>query len=559
MNTGWLLALDGPAPSWSSADPDGSVGVDFLGTRAANLEMLTHLTGVYNNAVVSARQHAILAWTAWRFRQNWEGTTTPPTTADWRSLLEAVETIQLVGQMSIGPSLGGSDGGLGSNSAANLPSSGPVPLRFEAYKRNRENTSALAAVQYGPSARPGGLDFLSGEQDIVAARSPRGLALATALDSMLRRSRAYTFLCQRNFPPTIPREDAIDLALNGLVIPGPEHPDRPERPAYVDALFSLDGVATQADRRSETAALLLELVRDLDAGWGVTDQLVREFLLAGQTEGVDAPRLSERLVDTAKRWQVFQLRQIQRYALEAWLMHAERWMSRGFHGVREMLEELERHARSEPAFSCLGPLFDLPAGEGIAGMRRAMGLTTLASWTSDRDIGPWALIFGHLNGASDRDAPGANLALSLGTLWAIEQLVPTEGALRRFAETGGHLRISLCSFATWWRRRANWTLRDVLAEMLEELVLQQHVGIAVARFDNQTRRLRFCQGERGWELLGEDRLSVPILTQDRIATLLLLLADLRLVERVSAEGSKVAWRQRPEGTDVLKRFLQARA
>src|SRR5437763_6855858 len=48
------------SPAWSKPSEEGSTGVDFLGTRAANLEMLTRLTGAYNNGVVSARQHAIV-------------------------------------------------------------------------------------------------------------------------------------------------------------------------------------------------------------------------------------------------------------------------------------------------------------------------------------------------------------------------------------------------------------------------------------------------------------------------------------------------------------------
>lgn len=552
MNARWLAQLDAEAPSWSTADRDGSVGVDFLGTRSANLEMLTSLTGTYNNTVTSARQHAILAWAAWRFHRNWEGAAVAPTTADWRAFLDAVETIQLVGQLALGPGLGGVAGGLGSDSAKRIGGDGPVRLRFCAYERNRTTTSAMAAVQYGPSAKRGALGFLSTDGDAVAVTEDRGLALARAMDGLLSKSDRYALLTRREVPDSLPREDVLALARHGLVLPGPAHPERPERSAYVDALLFLDGVAA-TDRRPETVALLLHLV---DAFQGATTGTLRRYMLAGRTAAGDTPPLPSPLLDTAARWRIFQLRQLQRYSLEAWLRHVELWMEDGLTDVRSMRDALVADVGSdpEPTFAELAPLLDRPASEALSGFQEVFDLPSLESWANGHDCDAWWIL--DQLGADEGIACAPALALTLGVLASIPTCVPPDPALRRFADTGGRTRISLLYFRDWFARRGQWPLREVLAELLEELVLQQHVGVAVARFDNVARRLRFSNGDRGWELLGTTTPTVPFITIDRIAAYLHLLTDLGLVEQDDARDP--TWRVRPEGRTALARFLAGR-
>ncbi len=77
-------------------------------------------------------------------------------------------------------------------------------------------------------------------------------------------------------------------------------------------------------------------------------------------------------------------------------------------------------------------------------------------------------------------------------------------------------------------------LRAALIDFLEELVLQQHVAVAVSRFDNDQRRLRFSNDDGGWALLPGTKPIAPTLTPDRIGAALALMADLALVD--SDEG-----------------------
>ena len=162
------------SPAWSEPSEDGSTGVDFLGTRAVNLTMLTRLTGAYNNVVLSARQHTIVCWAAWRYRENCRAAGTDLKSGQFREFFDAIETIQLVGQRAVGAALGGTAEGLGSRALRQLGDGPMIPLRFKKYGRSHDNTSALAAVQYGPSSKPGSFDSARRAlQDLVAHKARR--------------------------------------------------------------------------------------------------------------------------------------------------------------------------------------------------------------------------------------------------------------------------------------------------------------------------------------------------------------------------------------------------
>lgn len=526
-------------PAWAVCDEDGPVGVDYLGTRQANLEMLGQLTGVFNNQVRSARQHAILAWAAWRFRENVKDRDTVKP-SEFRAFMDAIETIQMVGQHQLAAELGTVPGGLGSGSWHAWSGKNTVPLAFGTDRS--QQTSALAAVQYGPSARSAGLGFLETEGEIPVPTDGRGVALARALDLELRKSPAYKHLTHAP-EGTLPLADVLDLARNGLVLARDTIP-RPEVPAYVDALFGFDGRPSR-DERSRTMALLLHLVGG-DSG-PMSEQDIRE-VLASPDPSTPVPQA---LQVTARRWQLFMARQLQRFALEVWQALLERWMHEGVRDVPGFLSEVERSLTAEGA-----PAWRAPAAEAVAAF-------DTQGWVGSRH--PWTL-------ATEVIRPGlqpkardlsrvarAALELWLGGTAFLLAVVPSDGPFLSYAATGMRQRVSMTEYLRWWRRRDGWTVREVLGELLEEFVLQQHVGVAVARFDNQRRRLRFCGGEEGWSLLPGARPFDynPDFTRDRLGAALALLHDVGLIdERPKAEGADVTYTLAPDGRATLERFLK---
>jgi hypothetical protein len=532
-------------PAWSQAPDPESVGVDFLGLRPVNLNTLGELTQGFNNVVVSARQHAILTWAAWRFRENLRNAgRTSATQEEFSNFLDAVETIQLYGQSELAEEAG-QPPGLGYFSLPRLISKKRIPLRFEAYKRTHQ-TSAMAAVQYGPSAKPLGLDLIRGESDVWTATERRGVPVALALDRLLKRSSFYRYFEEIEPPKEIERNEALDLARNGLLL-GPKLKDRPEREPYTTALFALDetGKISLSDSRRRTLALLIEIVR-LGGSKGISHDNTKVALLASRFRSQSRFRLPEFLHDAGARWRIFQVRQLQRYALEAWLALAEVWMRRDVWNVAAMIEDLAKHSANNLPISRMGDFLGEPAEEVLVGFVKVAGLQDLWFWAASDPQGTvWNLqesIDDALKSHSPLSACAATLSLTLTVVKLIEAVVVEGSSLRDFAAQGDRRRISLVFFLDWWRRRSQLPLRQLLSEMLEELVLQQHVAVAVSRFDNEKRRLRFCNDELGWELLPGTKPFVPNLTPDRIEALLDLLCDISVLSK-TADGRYV-----PTGT-----------
>ncbi len=542
--TSALDLLPAATPAWCEATTDTSVGVDFLGTRQANLNMLRELTGVYNNQLVSARQHAIVCWAAWRFLKNTEGRK-EVTRAEFLEFLETVETIQVVGQAAVGEELGSYSGGLGSQSLARIPEGPAIPLRFEAYGRTHE-TSALAAVQYGPSARAEGLGLLNAVHRVPVATAERGEPLALALDGLLRASPAYHLLTGFPAPLEMSREDAIDLARHGLVIVGRDGAPRPEREVYIRSLFGLDGLPAQY-RQAETMALILEWASRLDAGEGVTPGELRAYALAWRP---DRDPLPEHLSAAAYRWRILQARQIQRFALDSWLGIAERWMDSRIHDVHGMLEEVDAAvAGGDLASVWAGPASGVPEDLRDPMLWAAGG----GAWKTIRDIEA-AL----KKGDTRKAVPGA-LLLTLACCPLFDAVVPNDDdSLRLFAADGQRPRVSLVTFRQWWRKRSFANVRDVIGDLLQELVLQQHVAIAVFRYDNEKRRLRFSTGERGWELLPGTKPTKPVLLPDRLAACAAMLNDLALLREIARRDQEPAYGVTDEGREVAREFAALR-
>ena len=525
--------LEGPTPGWSASPPESVTGLDFLGTLSINLAMLGELTGVFNNTIVSARQHAIMCWACWRFQENHPAGTDGVSPEHFRAFLDAVETVQLVGRVWLSPD---EPRGLGSNSAEHLGPGPDIPLRFTAYKRTHQ-TSALAPALYGPSAKENGLDLLRSYQDVWVV-TPRGAEIARKLDALLKPAKAYSLFTQVVLPEHMARADAEDLARHGLTldIPGAA---RPERPDYINALFRLGALKTQSDHRPWTFALLLELVRRLATPEaGVTEAGIRDAFLSGKSEG--APALPAHLQPVAERWRILQIRQLQRFALEAWLALVEVCLDKGLGDVHAMAEKLFEGPGKSEGLPPLQSLLVQDAGSARARYAGASQPFELVATIRKELGGKWLA------------AVAPTLALTWLALDLTERHIPGEGPLHRFADMGARERISLVSFSRWWKRRAQFPLSEVLKELMQELVLQQHVAVAVSRVNDGRSRLRLCNDERGWSLLA-DAPSRPRPTPDRVGAMLALLADLDLLLQ-EGDATHPFFRITPSGEQLLERI-----
>jgi len=539
------------SPAWSEPSTDASTGVDFLGTREVNLEMLGRLTGPYNNTVVSARQHVIMAWAAWRYRENCRANDVDPSSTQFQDFIDMIETIQCVGQHEHGPQYGGSGDGLGSGTLPQPNEDGLIPLRFSSYGRSRTNTSAFAAVQYGPSAKPTSFGLLDSRAGIWGP-TERGVALARALDPLLRNSRSYEALTRLPVPETMSRADVVEIASQGLII-GRNLPVRPERSDYVTFLFDLDrdGVALQHSRRL-TLTLLLEIVDKLGQPQSsVTPDTIRRHLLAACTVDGVSLELPTYLHRAAGQWQLLQLRQLQRFALECWLFLAE-WRMDDAKTAQLIVDQL--CTILVPALAPdddISSLLSQQVEDALLSYRAHRNIDQGLRWAADEDSkSPFSLVSTtqqHLERKQPAEAVPSIVALTLAVV-TLSRLMVHDSDPLTFAHIGDRRRVSLAHFRRWWDARAAMPFQDVLVEMLEEFVLQQHVAVAVARFDNERRRLRFSNDEMGWAMLPGTKLSVPRPTPDRIEALLRLMSDLELLD-TKERGFSIS----EQGREVLAR------
>jgi hypothetical protein len=553
----WNDHLPTTGPGWLEPPEQEFVGLDFLGTLQVNLDMIGDLTEGFNNVVSSARQHALLAWAAWRFRENLrEAGITEADPAQWRAFLEAVETIQLVGHMELRAELGRDRDGLGGDAYVRLPKGPSLSLCFADYGRTQQ-TSAMAAVNYGPSAKETGVGLLAGWGGAFVPTEDRGLPLAMALDPLLRRSAGYALLTRHPPPRSMPRDLALDLARNGLAV-GPLQVDRPERAAYVQALFDFDRPdrAGVHNRRRRTLGLFIEAITSLeDEGCVASDMEVRRLLLSRNIPGGEPVTFSEPLADVADRWRLFLVRQLQRSLLETWLYVGEGWMDtdRSPGAIAARVAATLRNG-TNPSLAALAPLWELPTAEARTRFVEYFVGNGVGIWAASyTSASPWYLVWDQIRakiraaqGRAEAGVPG-QVALTLAVMTLIAAFVPDDGDLGIYAAKGGRERISLSFFKRWCDRRARRPLSATIEDLVGELVLQQHVAVAAARFDNEKRRLRFCHDESGWELLPGTKPSLTDLTPDRLAALLALLADLGLL--ASRDGGYTAT---DEGRAILE-------
>jgi hypothetical protein len=203
----------------------------------------------------------------------------------------------------------------------------------------------------------------------------------------------------------------------------------------------------------------------------------------------------------------------------------------GPHSARDFADDFARVAGKRDAD--LTQLLERPVGEIVPAYLEHRGIADVAAWsTTDAGGTPWGVYVDLRDALAEKDrgrAVAATWNLTIVVLALAGALVDDDNA---FAAIGGRRRISLVHFKHWWARRREVKLQRALEDMLQELVLQQHVAVAVSRFDNENRRLRFSEDECGWEALPGTLPSEPGLTPDRLLAMLSLLSDLALVAQV---------------------------
>jgi hypothetical protein len=226
-------------------------GVDFLGLRQANLDMMAALIPGTNNVTSYIRPFSVLSWIFWKFHGMCEKAGIDrPSSEEMRLFRERIKVLFTWGaRLEDTPNIPGK--------RAEPPSQGgPVALTFKAWGRVQSSTSLIAALWYGPASKTAaGLGFLEPYKAGFFRPTRRGIGLAEALDGVLRTDPApYAKLIDTLAPVSATEDEARALR----VLWGAPSPTHTERQVFREALFKESAAgdyATPLGQRSSTIAL----------------------------------------------------------------------------------------------------------------------------------------------------------------------------------------------------------------------------------------------------------------------------------------------------------------
>jgi hypothetical protein len=501
-------------------------GVDFLGLRQVNLDLMSNCLPGINNVTRYIRPFSVVSWIYWKFYQLSEQTGSGKATEkDLKIWKEKVETLFTWSHDTKGvtgiPGL-----------SFQPPGSGVVPLDFASWKRTAANTSLMAAVQYGPAAKTiDGLGFLFPTGRSFFQTVGEGIALAEALDRNVTRRDRKALL--KDLRPTSATAKQAEAMYDAWSI---HDPTKPEKDAFRRAFFNQTtiGESSPLGRRSTTIQLILDVLarsrRNLDVAAIRSELLLGHF--AVKRSRLDTPKLTAGWL----RWFVLQLRQAQRLAMEGLLSWFEVRLTD--HGDRDTDAIVGHTLKAIKSGKLVFPLEKTPR---IALTRLQRLLPTLQDALdkaeSDARLNPLRLmdkIEEMVRSHSEELAP-----YCLHTLFycaAVSLLLQDRSVSKSELQRGLADRISL---AFWTATLISWRdfeMKDFLRLLFEHLILSQHFAVAARRFDGQRQRLRISIEEQGLEFLADDTF-VPTVTHDRLATALSLMADCGLIGLDENEGN----------------------
>lgn len=505
-------------------------GVDFLGLRQTNLDMMAEMIPSINNVTNSIRPFSLICWVFWKFYDLCAiAGLEDPSREDIDRFRERIEVL-----FSWGASMHQNSGRIpGTGAVSPAPTSaGQYPLTFEDWKRIQSSTSLIAALWYGPASKiVTGLGFLMplpGKTGFFRVTG-LGIRLAEALDAHLRSNEElYSRLLATLAPVMASKEDAIVL----WQIWAPDQILEAERAAFHSALFSEEEVGNRnglLGKRSTTLALAIQHMWHCTSAAHVAEIRQGMALSVGQD---GAPyNIPETLLPTRNSWLTLQMRQLQRLSMECLLSWCEdRILADRITETSAMSVRFSEGWNSaENGFDDLVTVDDMIAllddqADSIEGF--------IAAINEDRLKNPFDLMATIQQLFRARDPSFAHYAFH-GILLCVAYAGAAADETNSL-RLGGAPRLSLDNLRRRMIGLRVVSVREAFQYVLEALIISQHFSTAVNRFDGQNQRLRLTIEETGLEaLVGKP--WEPTVTEDRLPTLLSLAAQSGIIRR-DAEG-----------------------
>jgi len=497
-------------------DP-GHGGVDFLGLRQVNLDLMAECLPGINNVTYFIRPYSVLSWIYWKFYEGMKAKNEDlPAADDLVRFREKIESLFLWGHQ-----INGVSGIPGLRSEPKEFRKEKANLSFKAWHRSADNTSLQAAVQYGPSVKDrGGLGFIRQVEGEFFQVTKEGNVLAAALDSVLRKRRSYSMLA--DFEENYASEGQASELFESWRVD--EKPSKQEREIFSETFYDENKINDMdaKGRRSATVSLILTVLRNSKRA--LEEQEIRKSM-AYQRLSNDKPlNLESGPEQSAKKWLLLQVRQGQRLAMEsllAWvehriLNHHERSTADIVRATRDNLKH------GEPAV--FGQRTSAAALKAFMGKLKTLDDYIKAAMNEEQLCLFWLSreLERVVTEQPDSICPNALKLLLLARRFA--EWLSEDAVLKHELGRGGTPRISLEYWRKVFDKNAEQPIENLLAVLIENLVLSQHFAVATNRFDGGRQRLRIILEENGLEALVEHPWQ-PRITPDRLPSTLSLLSD----------------------------------
>lgn len=510
----------------ASLDRENS-GVDFLGLRQANLDMMAEMVPSINNVTSYIRPFTLLSWIYWKFHDLCtEAGFEEANSDDLRLFRERIEVL-----FTWGASLHETAERIPGVTATPPPDRDGVKLlTFDAWGRVQSSTSLIAALWYGPASKTvTGLGFLSpvpGRGGFFRASSA-GAALAQSLDNKLREDgERYDRLLGTLDPVEANESDAIAL----WSLWSPATVEREEMATFSSALMSDEAIGltdTLLGKRSTTFALARHHLQEVGAAQSIPE-IRRGMCFSVRPDGsmYDVPAVLE---ECRRKWLTLQMRQLQRLALETLLSWCEDQILR-----YDVFDPSAMAARFETSWT--PTVYGLHENRTLAELiheldTKSNSVEDFIGAINTNNLPDLFSIMAEITEKFRQRDPDFAAPCFFGLLQCAS-FAGAEDVPPKMVQLGTSLRLSLSVLRNRLTGLGDVTVAEAFEYIVEAMVISQHFSTAVNRFDGRNQRLRLAIEETGLTALVSSPWE-PTVTEDRLAMLLSLSAQSDLVSRTS--------------------------
>ncbi|MDQ0318981.1 hypothetical protein QO002_001119 [Pararhizobium capsulatum DSM 1112] len=502
-------------------------GVDPIGLRQINLDLMDHVAPGINNVTQHVRYYTFMAWAAWKAssQAQLEGVDDPKIISDLMERYEAyyawshlLDGRQFRGAVPLKQTIARTPEGQSFHFEGKI---------WDDYKRTR--TNIMAPTEYGPSIKA--LRYLRLDESVVPDQ-----VMPAVMEFEVRVQKVLPPHLFAVTPPSVSASEIADFAKE-LAVDKPSDVEQRVFRVMFHSLGSAESASSAMRRRKATIDYLMGVLKEI--GPSTEDEIRRRFVenrLPVNFEGN-----VEDVTHSAIMLSFLQARQLQRLATEAMLLWTERVLSEDSDGGLSRpvpTEELvgradEAAANLDDAYSGATTVGDYLRSIELSGRSTGWPASAAQSGTAVVDL------MNALREAQRRDitrVPGL-AARSLAVVKAINDalsLTEIPQTLRRVLD-GRPDRLPMDLMSKRLQAISDRPRASMWAEVIEAWVIGQHVHWSAVRGGDGKQRLRIGLEGAGWMRVRKRATGNFVPTPDRLYTMLALSASCGIIRRIDED------------------------